>query len=713
MGAAVNPVQTKLFEERVPHVALGALWEYLTQELRPYPGRWWLVLRMVIAASIMMLWVVTFRIPNAALGVYYTLLISRESASETWEGAWKLLASIGVSLIFTLSGNILTAGSPVLHFLWVGFSFLVIFFLISAVREYRMATGFGFLAISSIPLWELPTSPDRAVTYTLWAALSITTGAAVTVIVETVFAALHRTTPLEDGVMGRLSDVASVLRDPHNVSKAIRKQVLQYSEIGTGTLRRYLARGDTGSSENARQAVLIGLAGRLVDLTAALLIPTELDSLTSADLDSLIVLSDRVQAIRDVGILLHGTTSPLVDQLPPSHTAATLVQLLHSTVELLGQALDQPQIADVYLSREELREVPVFKRDAFTNPQHLVFALRGGGAAMSCFLLYHLIAWQGLSSSLATCMITALSTTGSSRQKQVLRVLGAITGGIVLGIGAQVFLTPAFDTVASFGAMFTAVTVLAAWIATSSPRISFYGVQIAFAFYLVHLRAFGPQLQLTPARDNVMGILLGLFAMWLIFDQWDAQQASTAMRTRFVQAMRQIVALMRTRTAGNGSKADLLRSIRAQRDSINATFTEVRALADSVLLEFSSDRAEALRVRRHIRTWTPELRTFFLLQVTLSHLRLMSPSGRLLPHAEEVEEANAARLESLADYLEHGAERLTQSAWTPLVGTESQDYTIVGNSATILNSLAQQFFAMDDEGEPGDDPAGARLEAGV
>ncbi|MFN2976088.1 FUSC family protein [Terriglobus aquaticus] len=698
----------------MPRPTLASLWDYLKQELKPYPGRWWLVLRMVMAAAIMMLWVVTFRIPNAALGVYYTLLISRESASETWEGAWKLLASIGASLVFTLTGNILTAGSPVLHFLWVGLSFLVIFFLISAVREYRVATGFGFLAISSIPLWDFPTSTDRALTYTLWAALSVTMGAAVTVVVETVFAALHRTTPLEDGVLGRLSDVASVLHDPQHVARDTREQVLQYSEIGTGLLRRYLARADAGAAEYARQAVLIGLAGRLIDLTAALLIPAELETLTSADLEHLRILGDRVQAIREIGILQQGSTTPLVEQLPSPPTAATVVQLLHSTVDLLGQSLDQPQNADIYIASDELREAPVFKRDAFTNPQHLVFALRGGGAAMSCFLLYHLFAWPGLSSSLATCMITALSTTGSSRQKQILRVLGAITGGLVLGIGAQVFLTPAFDTVASFGAMFTAVTAIAAWIATSSPRISFYGVQIAFAFYLVHLRVFGPQRMLTPARDNVIGILLGLLAMWLIFDQWDAQQASTAMRTSFVHAMRQIVTLMRTRTAGNGSKADLLRSIRAQRDSINATFTQVRTLADSVLLEFSSDRSEALRVRRHIRTWTPELRAFFLLQVTLSHIRLISPDGRLLRHAEEVEEANAATLESLADYLEHGsAPPISSSLLRVPADGDSREYTIVCNSAKILKNLTPQFLALNGDGRPGDDPAEERLEGGA
>lgn len=706
MGGTVTPAVATVRQEPSPAFNLGGMWEYLRQELKPYPGRAWLVSRMTLAATLMMLWVVTFRIPNAALGVYYTLLISRESASETVEGALKLLASIAAALAFTLTGNILFSGSPLLHFCWVGGSFLTIFFFISAVREYRVATGFGFLTISSIPLWDFPTSIDVALSLTLWAALSVITGAAVVVVIEAIFAAFHRTTPVEDGVIGRLSVVEAALRDPRNLSSASVDRVAQYSEIGTGLLRRYLARGDAGSAEYAREAVLVGLTGRLIDLTAALLLPAEIATLSASDLEHLHLLADRIHQICEVGILAHQSTTTVVEQLPEPQSASTLVKLLNSTVELLGQALDQPSFADVYLPRDQLDSAPVFKRDAFTNSEHLVFALRGGGAAMTCFLLYHLLAWRGLSSSLATCMITALSTTGSSRQKQLLRVFGAITGGLLLGIGSQTLLIPNFDTIVSFGFMFAIVTAFASWVATSSPRISFYGVQVAFAFDLVHLRAFGPQVQLVPARDNIAGILLGLLAMWLIFDQWDARRSSDAMRQTFVGGMRQIVTLMRTRTVGSGSKRELLANIRTQRDAINATFTQVRTLADSVLLEFSSDRVKALAIRRHVRVWTPELRAFFLLQVTLSHVRLASPDGRLTPFAETVEDQNAGRLELLADYLEKGSPRPDLAPGIGDAATDdSRDYAIVRNSAKILEDLTGQFLTMSEDIHAGDDPA--------
>ena len=44
-------------------------------------------------------------------------------------------------------------------------------------------------------------------------------------------------------------------------------------------------------------------------------------------------------------------------------------------------------------------------------------------AAMASYIIYTAIDWPGLSTSIATCIITALSTIGSSRQKQFLRLM--------------------------------------------------------------------------------------------------------------------------------------------------------------------------------------------------------------------------------------------------------------------------------------------------
>jgi multidrug resistance protein MdtO len=57
---------------------LAWLREFLREELAPYPGREKLVARMVIAATLVMLISMTFRLPFAYQAIY-ALVISRET----------------------------------------------------------------------------------------------------------------------------------------------------------------------------------------------------------------------------------------------------------------------------------------------------------------------------------------------------------------------------------------------------------------------------------------------------------------------------------------------------------------------------------------------------------------------------------------------------------------------------------------------------------
>ena len=63
------------------------LWGFLKEELAPYPGRAALVARMTLAATLVMIVCMTFRIPFAFQGAIYALLISRESPRATLQSA--------------------------------------------------------------------------------------------------------------------------------------------------------------------------------------------------------------------------------------------------------------------------------------------------------------------------------------------------------------------------------------------------------------------------------------------------------------------------------------------------------------------------------------------------------------------------------------------------------------------------------------------------
>ncbi len=145
--------------------------------------------------------------------------------------------------------------------------------------------------------------------------------------------------------------------------------------------------------------------------------------------------------------------------------------------------------------------------------------------------------------SVLTCIVTALSTIGTSLQAQFLRLAGFVAGGLVLGISAQILILPAIDSIFGFALFFAAGTAIAAWFATSSPRLSFFGVQIALAFYFVNLQDFQIQTDLTIARDKVVGVLLGILAMGFIFDRFGTKSDVEQLQKLLVRNVRMLAQL--------------------------------------------------------------------------------------------------------------------------------------------------------------------------
>jgi len=247
-------------------------------------------------------------------------------------------------------------------------------------------------------------------------------------------------------------------------------------------------------------------------------------------------------------------------------------------------------------------------------------------------MLYTSVDWPGISTSVVTCVFTALTTVGSSRQKQILRILGAAVGGFIFGMGAQIFLLPHVDTIFGFTIIFIVVTIISVWIMTASPRISYMGVQIALAFYLVHLQIFKFETSLSIARDRVVGVLLGLFAMWLIFDQLGSTSAAVTMKRMFIANLRLLAQL--AREPDMGDRKDAIRRAYALGQTINRNFDQVKALGDGVLFEFGRSRADDLSLRNRIGQWQPKLRALFLVRGAMLRYRLAVP-GFELPEAME------------------------------------------------------------------------------
>src|ERR1700721_2595987 len=145
------------------------LWNFLKTEMTPYPGRAWVVARITIAATLVMILVMTFQIPNGFLGVIFTLFLSRENPTATFVAGLRTIAAFLLATGYTLIGAAMFVEEPLTHFLGGGGSLFVSFFLISITNDYGTAVAFGFTIAGAIPLWDKTTlNANDRVENTLW-----------------------------------------------------------------------------------------------------------------------------------------------------------------------------------------------------------------------------------------------------------------------------------------------------------------------------------------------------------------------------------------------------------------------------------------------------------------------------------------------------------------------------------------------------------------
>src|SRR5215831_6859598 len=120
-------------------------WEFLKHELAPYPRRAGTVARMVIAATLIMIITMTFRIPFGFQGAVYALLISRESLRATLQSAATVLLVTCAGATYLLVSAWFVISDAPLHFFWNIGSFFVAFYAISTLTNYTAAVIFAIM----------------------------------------------------------------------------------------------------------------------------------------------------------------------------------------------------------------------------------------------------------------------------------------------------------------------------------------------------------------------------------------------------------------------------------------------------------------------------------------------------------------------------------------------------------------------------------------
>ena len=152
----------------------------------------------------------------------------------------------------------------------------------------------------------------------------------------------------------------------------------------------------------------------------------------------------------------------------------------------------------------------------------------------------------------------------------------------------------------------------------------------------------------------MVGILLGLFIMWLVFDQLWGAPAAIEMRRKFISNLRLLAQLARE-PLSQDRKTAIARSL-VLGETINANLDKVRALADGVLFEFGPSRDQDLALRDRIRQWQPNLRMLFITRIVLWRYRAGLPGFELpeamQPAQKEFDNRLATALDGMADRMD-------------------------------------------------------------
>jgi len=627
---------------------LPAFFEFVQDELAPFPGRASTTTRMVIASVIMLFLVMTFRLPNAAVGCYYVLNIARTRPGAAFRTLVTPILAYTAGLAVYVTGMGIFGNADTLRFIFLVGLLFAVFFVMRTVENYSAAAGFSFMIAASIPYWERPLSPSANVEDSLWTALAVGVGTAVAVVVKSVAANLQPKNELLQGLAARIDAVQALFHScaEHGKADAREQQTTKkLAIVGTGGLRRLLQQRDNSyladQDARARLSAITALIDRLVDVSAHLshtAVELSLEDRNRAQriVEACATLRDSITQRRFSNVVI-----PEMERAPS--TTLPLLSEVERTINLIFETFTPAEPNRRASATTVPRSVPfrIFIPDAFSNREHVRYALKGCFATTLCYLIYLGIAWPGISTCVATCIVTALSNIGSSRQKQFLRIGGAVTGGVI-GLGCEIFLFPQMDSITPFALLVASVSALASWIALSSPRFSYFGLQLGFAFYLVTVHDFAAPTSLTIARDRIAGVLLGLIVMWLVFDHIWPSPAILEMRRKLASNLRLLASLVRIPNH-NGALSNRS-EFYSLREQIVEGFASVSAYADAVQFEFGTQRENHLVLRERMLRCQATAETLFLsilgyVQVGLSGDRENSGKDIYTALSEEIADA--------------------------------------------------------------------------
>jgi multidrug resistance protein MdtO len=472
----------------------------------PTPGRLEFAARLGLICTVAAFVTQYYGTPAPALTAYLAFFLSRpdRTASVLLTVVMTLIVTIVLGLTVLVARAVVD--SPPLRVASMAAISLGLLFLVSASKLRPVGSSIALIMayaldeLGAVPGGEIAT---RGVLYA-WLFVGIPAGAS---IVVNLLVGPSPRKLVQRALAERLRLAARVLREPCRCSELVAMRRASDEELAT----RLKLAGAERTSLPADIAALHQAADSSVAVLAAVqhLACQSLALLSEPSSEAL------ARTLDDMADILARGGYP-VDIEPPAAPAESLPPLARDAFAVLAAAIARFAEPAAATQRAQSQPQPGFLvPDAFTNPEHLRFALKTTAAAMTCYIVYSLLDWPGIHTCLITCYIVSLVTLADSVEKLLLRIVGCLAGA-ALGISAMVFVQPSFTSIEPLLAIVFAGAFVSAWVASGSPRVAYAGFQMAFAFFLCVLQGDGPSFDLTVARDRIIGILFGNAMVYLV-----------------------------------------------------------------------------------------------------------------------------------------------------------------------------------------------------
>ena len=648
----------------IPTQMTSRVVEFLRRELAPTPGRWQAALRITLACIACTIPIMTFHLKQPVMMMIGMFMITREDISTTLLGTiLAIVAAIvtcGLLLVYYMCALDLTW----LRVLCVPVFIMVGLLMIRVVNPpilglgVALCVGFGITIPDTVSDIEIL---NRVPFYYCWAWIL---GLSVNLAVQYLLNPETSRSVLRRGLTDRLDSVERSLRrlakrqpperQPSSLAQLALAGVAEPLHLlkVTGAVEPWL------KQHHAEVRAQFIVVDRLVTAAAVL----EAQGIPSANEAVQQRLRNLADACAHWRIAIRNHTPPEVPGLSPAGaTAITNGDALPSLAEMERAAELMPFTFPGRALPQELKPGPNQEKsgflapDAFTNPEHLHFAVKGALAGFICYLIFTMSAYPGIYTATITCILCSLSTVGASLQKGTLRFAGAAVGG-ALGFISLMYIFPHLDSLGGFWFPFGAVMALAAYVNFGSVRISYCGIQICLAFCKCVLQTYGTYTELRVARDRLVGIALGLAVFGLINDRLWPVKALETTRAKLASVLRTLAKLAGLPDTDKDHVPQLTEAyglrLRVYRD-----FGAVQQLHESSKFESDAARRERLLVIDNT------LQMFFLhLLAIVQHRRDLRPF--VVP--EPLRAASARFKVTLADLLLNLADRVEGKSERPL-----------------------------------------------